>query len=59
MQPTTIWIIYTLMFGYPIPTLDKLEFTTETACTIHMQSFSQQVIDAFQLVCARQSVASQ
>ena len=58
MQPTIIWIIYTLMFGYPVPTLDKLEFTNETACMIHIRSFSQQVIDAFQLVCARQSVGS-
>jgi hypothetical protein len=52
MQPTAIWIIYTLMFGYPVPTLGEQEFTSEAACVIHMRSFSQQVID----VCARRSV---
>jgi hypothetical protein len=49
MQPTAIWIIYTLMFGYPVPTLGEYEFTSEAACVIQMRSFSQQVIDAFQL----------
>ena len=29
MQPTAIWIIYTLMFGYPVPTLGEHEFTSE------------------------------
>jgi hypothetical protein len=53
MQPTAIWIIYTLMFGYPVPIPGEHEFTSEAACVIHMRSFSQQVIDAFQLVCAR------
>jgi len=57
MEPTTIWIVYTLMFGYPVPTLDEHEFTNESACVIYMHSFSQQVIDAFQLKCARRSVA--
>jgi hypothetical protein len=55
MQPTAIWIIYTLMFGYPVP-LGEHEFTSEAACVIHMRLFGQQVIDAFQLVCARRSV---
>jgi hypothetical protein len=57
MQPAAIWIIYTLMFGYPVPTLDEHEFTTESACIIHMRSFSQQIINSFQLKCARRSVA--
>jgi hypothetical protein len=56
MRPTAIWIIYTLMFGYPVPTLGEHEFASEAACVIHMRSFSAQVIDAFQLVCARRSV---
>jgi hypothetical protein len=56
MQPSAIWIVYTLMFGYPVPTRDSPEFTNQTACVIYMHSFSQQVIDAFQLVCARRSL---
>jgi hypothetical protein len=28
----------------------------ESACIIHMRSFSQQIIDAFQLKCARRSI---
>jgi hypothetical protein len=56
MQPA-IWIVYTLMFGYPVPTLDEHEFTNQTACEIHMHSYTQEVIDAFQLVCSRRSVA--
>ena len=57
MQPAAIWIVYTLMFGYPVPTYDEHEFTNEAACVIHMRSYTQQVIGAFQLVCARRSVA--
>jgi len=57
MEPTAIWIVYTLMFGYPVPTLDEHEFTNQSACMIYMHSFTQEVVDAFQLVCARRSVA--
>ena len=56
MQPSAVWIIYTLMFGYPVPTLEARQFTTESACIIHMRSYSQQIIDSFQLVCARRSI---
>ena len=56
MQSPTVWIIYTLMFGFPVPTLNEHEFTTESACIIYLRSYSQQVIDAFQLVCAKRSV---
>jgi hypothetical protein len=56
MQPSAVWIIYTLMFGYPVPTLEAHEFTSESACIIHMRSYSQQIIEAFRLVCARQSI---
>ena len=57
MEPASVGIIYTLMFGYPIPTRDEHEFTNQTACVIHMHSYTQEIIDAFQLVCARRSVA--
>jgi hypothetical protein len=56
MQPSAVWVIYTLMFGPPMPTLNGHEFTTESACIIYLRSYSQQVIDAFQLVCAKRSV---
>ena len=45
MEPTAIWIVYTLMFGYPVPTLDEHEFTNQSACVIYMHSFTQEVID--------------
>ena len=57
MEPTAVWIIYTLMFGYPVPTRDEHEFTNQSACVIHMRSYTQEIIDAFQLVCARRSIA--
>ena len=52
MQPEAIWIIYTLMFGYPVPTLGAHEFTNRAACEIHKHSYSEQVVEAFQLVCS-------
>jgi hypothetical protein len=52
MQPTAIWIVYTLMFGYPVPTRDEHEFTNRTACEIYKQSYSDQVVNSFQLVCS-------
>jgi len=52
MRPEAIWIIYTLMFGYPVPTLGAHEFTNRAACEIHKHSYSEQVVEAFQLVCS-------
>jgi hypothetical protein len=52
MQPGAIWIIYTLMFGYPVPTHDEHEFTNRAACEIHKHSYSEQIVEAFQLVCS-------
>ena len=52
MQPGAIWIIYTLMFGYPVPTHGEHEFTNKTACEIYKHSYSEQVVDAFKLVCS-------
>ena len=57
MEPTAVWITYTLMFGYPVPTRDEHELTNQSACVIHMRSYTQEIIDAFQLVCARRSIA--
>jgi hypothetical protein len=53
MQPVAIWIVYTLMFGYPVPTYDEHEFTNRSACEIHMHSYSEQIVSAFKLVCSR------
>ena len=53
MQPTAIWIIYTLMFGYPVPTRDSPQFTNQTSCLIYLGTLDQQVVNAFQLVCSR------
>jgi len=53
MQPAAIWIVYTLMFGYPVPTYDEHEFTNRTACEIHMHAYSEQIVNAFRLVCSR------
>jgi hypothetical protein len=53
MQPAAIWIVYTLMFGYPVPTYDEHEFTNRTACEIHMHAYSEQIVNAFKLVCSR------
>ena len=53
MQPTAIWIVYTLMFGYPVPTLDSPQFTSETSCQVYLGTLNQQVIEAFKLVCSR------
>jgi hypothetical protein len=55
MQPGAIWIIYTLMFGYPVPTHDEHEFTNRAACEIHKHSYSEQIVEAFQLVCSRKN----
>ena len=52
MQPAAIWIVYTLMFGYPVPTRDEHEFTNRAACEIHKHSYSEQIVDAFKLVCS-------
>jgi len=54
MQPGGIWIIYTLMFGYPVPTHDEHEFTNRAACEIHKHSYSEQIVEASSL-CARQN----
>jgi hypothetical protein len=40
------------MFGYPVPTHDEHEFTNRAACEIHKHSYSEQIVDAFKLVCS-------
>jgi hypothetical protein len=44
-------------FSFQTVPLDEHEFTNQTACEIYMHSYTQEVIDAFQLVCSRRSGA--
>ena len=53
MTTPAIWLVYTLMFGYPVPTLSSPEFTNETSCQVYLGTLDQQVVKAFQLVCSR------
>jgi hypothetical protein len=56
MQPTAVWIIYTLMFGYPMPTRETPQFNNEASCQVYLGTLDQQVVKAFQLVCSRDHV---
>jgi hypothetical protein len=56
MQPTAIWIVYTLMFGYPVPTLEGPHFNNEISCQVYLGTLDQQIVEAFQLVCSRDHV---
>jgi hypothetical protein len=53
MTTPAIWLVYTLMFGYPVPTLSSPQFTNQTSCLIYLGRLDQQVVQAFQLVCSR------
>ena len=46
------------MFGYPVPTHDEQEFTNQAAREIYIHSYSEQVVEAFRLVCARRSLGA-
>lgn len=46
------WVIYTLMFGYGIPTYDDASFTTESACQIYLATkYRESVRDTFKVYC--------
>jgi hypothetical protein len=34
MTTPAIWPVYTLMFGYPVPTLSSPQFTNQTSCLV-------------------------
>jgi hypothetical protein len=54
LNPTTpVWIVYTMMLGYPLPTIDSPEFSNRTACEIYLRSYSEEVVDTFKLVCSQ------
>jgi hypothetical protein len=50
------WMVYTMMFGFGLPTHDDTTFTNESACQIylHMQ-YPEQVQNAFSLICVNTS----
>jgi hypothetical protein len=56
MTTPAIWLVYTLMFGYPVPTLSSPQFSNQTSCLIYLGTLDQQVVQAFQLVCSRDHV---
>lgn len=48
-----VWVVYTMLFGYPTPLPDSPEFTTETACMLYIGgSRLEQVRQTFKLVCS-------
>ena len=50
---TKIFVIYTLMFGYGMPTRDTAQFTNESACQIYLHNtYKESVISAFKIYCA-------
>jgi hypothetical protein len=51
--PATIWIVYTLMFGYPVATRGDPEFTNQTACEIYKHSLGEQAVNTFKIVCSK------
>ena len=53
MATPAIWLVYTLMFGYPVPTLSSPQFSNEASCLIYLGTLDQQVVQAFGLVCSR------
>jgi hypothetical protein len=53
MQPTAVWIIFTLMFGYPVPTLESPQFSNEASCLVYLGTLDAQVVKSFQLICSR------
>jgi hypothetical protein len=53
MTNPAVWLVYTLMFGYPVPTLQSPQFNSQTSCVIYLGTMDQQVVQAFQLVCSR------
>lgn len=45
-----IWIVVSLLFG---PMKNSPEFTNRSACIIYLGTVHKQVVDSFQLSCAK------
>lgn len=49
---TKIFVIYTMLFGYGIPTRDTEQFTNESACQIYLHTrYPESIQKSFQLYC--------
>jgi hypothetical protein len=48
---TTLWVVWTGMFGYPVQTHGDEEFKSKFACEFFLRSLGP-VKDSFQLFCA-------
>lgn len=50
------WMVYTLMFGFGMPTHDDTTFTNKSACQIYIHvEYTEPVQNAFKLVCVNTS----
>jgi hypothetical protein len=47
------FVIYTMLFGVPVPS--EPHFTNESACVIYLRGYTEQVVEAFKLVCVDDS----
>jgi hypothetical protein len=56
MTTPAIWLVFTLMFGYPVPTLHSPQFGNEASCLFYLGTLDEQVVKAFQLVCSRDHI---
>jgi hypothetical protein len=55
MNAPAVWLIYTLLLGYPVESGGGLKFTNQSGCELYMRAnFKDEVIQAFQLVCFKQ-----
>jgi hypothetical protein len=46
------FMVYTLLFGYALPTHDEYKFDTKSACQLYLHvNYTQSVVDTFKLYC--------
>ena len=58
MATSAVWLVYTLMFDYPVPTLQSPQFSNQTSCLIYLGTLDEQVVKAFRLVCSKEITRS-
>ena len=49
----TVWVVYTVLTGHLLPTIDSPQFTTERACQIFLASYGEEIVDTLKLVCSQ------
>lgn len=53
-----VWVICTMLFGYPMPLPDGPEFTNESACIAAIGSMRLATVrESFKLVCVQKDEA--